>query len=327
MRVPLTGTRSSGKCKLSVTLTSAQILSGRPSSLTNAACEPEIAVACLSHSPQMAEDRDRRQGPAFRRGLADLTGAVKRFNPTLVIFFGPDHMRALSAIAPCFTVVRSASGYGDWGTARATYDIPAALTAALAEHLVAEGLDIATAGQLALDHGFGQSMGDIFGRLDAVPIIPLVINCVEAPLATAQRTAVLGEAVGSFVRGKVPGHERVLILASGGISHAPPSLAPGVRNLSEEERYRLIQNSLAAAADAINPKWDREFLALLAGENWRSVSEFTDSDLKPAGSGGAEVRTWIAALFAGGTSLSTVAYEPVPEWITGMGIATGGLVL
>jgi 2,3-dihydroxyphenylpropionate 1,2-dioxygenase len=295
--------------------------------LPNAACEPEIAVACLSHSPQMAEDRDQRQGATFRRGLADLTGAVRRFSPTLVIFFGPDHMRALSTIAPCFTVVRRATGYGDWGTARATYDIPAALTGALADHLVAEGLDIAIATQLALDHGFGQSMGDIFGGLDAIPTIPLIINCVDAPLATVRRTAALGEAVGSFIRGKVPGRDRVLILASGGISHAPPSLAPGVRDLSEESRYRLIQNSLAAAADAINPEWDREFLALLAGENWRSAGELTHSDLEPAGSGGAEVRTWIAALFAGGTSLATVAYEPVPEWITGMGIAVAGLTL
>jgi 2,3-dihydroxyphenylpropionate 1,2-dioxygenase len=33
------------------------------------------------------------------------------------------------------------------------------------------------------------------------------------------------------------------------------------------------------------------------------------------------VRTWIASAFTGGTPLSTVAYEPVTEWITGMGIA------
>ena len=33
------------------------------------------------------------------------------------------------------------------------------------------------------------------------------------------------------------------------------------------------------------------------------------------------MRTWIAAAFAAGTPLPTVVYEPVTEWITGMGIA------
>jgi 2,3-dihydroxyphenylpropionate 1,2-dioxygenase len=35
------------------------------------------------------------------------------------------------------------------------------------------------------------------------------------------------------------------------------------------------------------------------------------------------VRTWIAAAFASGIPLSAVVYEPVTEWITGMGIAAG----
>ena len=51
------------------------------------------------------------------------------------------------------------------------------------------------------------------------------------------------------------------------------------------------------------------------------MADLTADDLQPAGTGGAEVRNWIAAAFAGGGPLTTVAYEPVPEWITGMGIA------
>jgi 2,3-dihydroxyphenylpropionate 1,2-dioxygenase len=35
------------------------------------------------------------------------------------------------------------------------------------------------------------------------------------------------------------------------------------------------------------------------------------------------VRTWIAAAFAADAPLPTVVYEPVTEWITGMGIAAG----
>ena len=39
-----------------------------------------------------------------------------------------------------------------------------------------------------------------------------------------------------------------------------------------------------------------------------------------AGSGAHEVRTWLAGLAAVGEPLRWSAYEPVPEWITGMGV-------
>ena len=48
-------------------------------------------------------------------------------------------------------------------------------------------------------------------------MIPIVVNCVGAPLATIERTAALGEAVGSLLR-EMPDDERVLVIASGGIS-------------------------------------------------------------------------------------------------------------
>lgn len=141
------------------------------------------------------------------------------------------------------------------------------------------------------------------------------------PLPTAARTAALGRAVGEFLRHGVPDGERVLVIGSGGISHAPPSLVPGARDLTEEQRQRLISDNIARAAEAINPAWDQQFFATLAGTEWTRLADLTAEDLAPAGTGGAEVRTWIAAAFASGTPLSIVVYEPVTEWITGMGIA------
>jgi 2,3-dihydroxyphenylpropionate 1,2-dioxygenase len=98
---------------------------------------------------------------------------------------------------------------------------------AVGQHLAAAGIDIALAPHLRLDHGFGQSTSELFGSLPAVPLIPIVINCVDRPLPTAARTAALGRAVGEFLRCGLPGDERVLVIGSGGISHAPPSLVPG----------------------------------------------------------------------------------------------------
>jgi 2,3-dihydroxyphenylpropionate 1,2-dioxygenase len=269
----------------------------------------------------MAQDTNHVQGRRFRDGFAQVAKAVARYQPTLVVYFGPDHMRALAGIAPCFTVVESATGYGDWGTPQEDYRVPHERAVALGQYLAASGIDIALAPHLRLDHGFGQSTADLFGSLSAVPLIPIVINCVDRPLPTAARTAALGRAVGDFLRHEPPDGERVLVVGSGGISHAPPSLIPGARDLTEEQRQRLITDNIARAADAINPAWDEQFLATLASTSWARLAGLTAEDLAPAGTGGAEVRTWIAAAFTGGTPLSTVAYEPVTEWITGMGIA------
>jgi 2,3-dihydroxyphenylpropionate 1,2-dioxygenase len=157
--------------------------------------------------------------------------------------------------------------------------------------------------------------------LSAVPLIPIVINCVGRPIATAARTAALGTAVGEFVRRECSPDERVLVVGSGGLSHAPPSLVAGAQDLTEQERERLITDNMARAVEAINPEWDKQFLDRLSGSQWTGLASLTAQDLKPAGAGGAEVRTWIAAAFAGAAPLRTVAYQPVTEWITGMGIA------
>ena len=166
---------------------------------------PRIAAVALSHSPQMAQDTEHQQGSRFRDGFARVAKAVADFHPTLIIYFGPDHMRALAGIAPCFTVVESATGYGDWGTPAEDYRVPHERAIALGQHLAEAGIDIALAPHLRLDHGFGQSTSDLFGSLQAVPLIPVVINCVDRPLPTAARTAALGRAVGEFLRYRAPG--------------------------------------------------------------------------------------------------------------------------
>ncbi|KRD04661.1 hypothetical protein [Streptomyces sp. Root264] len=282
---------------------------------------PQIAAVALSHSPQMAQDTEHVQGAEFRAGFTKLAKAVQTYDPTLIVYFGPDHMRALAGIAPCFTVVESATGYGDWGTPQEDYDVPHDLALAMGEYLAAAGIDIAMAPDLRLDHGFGQSTFDLFGSLSAVPMIPIIINCVDRPLSTAKRTAALGAAVGAFLRSQIAADERVLVIGSGGISHAPPSLIPGARDLTEADRQKLITDNLAKAAEAINPAWEKKFLALLAGDQWEELADLTADDLAPAGTGGAEVRTWIACAFAGAEPLPTLVYQPVTEWITGMGIS------
>ena len=57
----------------------------------------------------------------------------------------------------------------------------------------------------------------------------------------------------------------------------------------------------------------------LTTRSW--VDEVTTDQLQAGGVGAHELRTWFAAYAAGDEGLETVAYEPVREWLTGLGIA------
>lgn len=280
-----------------------------------------LAGVALSHSPQMLADTQHTQGRRFRSAVAAAARAVQAYDPTLVVYFGPDHMRALAAIAPAFTTVERASGYGDWNTTRGSYDIPSQLVRDYVQHSASHGVEVAFAHELKLDHGFGQSTTDLFGRLDAVPMIPVIINCVDVPLATTSRVIELGHVTRRFLDTATSTDDRVLVIGSGGLSHAPPSLIPGADRLPEAERQALITDNMAQAIEAIRPDWDRHILTLLADGDLDTIAGLTSDDIEVAGTGAHEVRTWIAVAATVDQPLATVGYETVPEWITGMGIA------
>ena len=71
----------------------------------------------------------------------------------------------------------------------------------------------------------------------------------------------------------------------------------------------------------MNAQWDRWFLDRLAEGDLDAVADLGHDGIEAAaGSGGQEVRTWLVGLAAVGGGLAATGYEPVPEWITGMGL-------
>lgn len=278
----------------------------------------EAMTLCMSHSPGFARDQEETLGHEFRAGLAHVRDAVAAWDPTLVVFFGSDHRRAFGPILPAISVVHSAEGLGDSESPTGPYNVPADLAKGLTEHLLAADFDIATTKHIALDHGFGQTAADVLGSLDARPLVPIFINSATLPLARPGRSADLGRAVASFFENT---DERVLYIGSGGMSHNPPTLALTTEGLGEAERRALSAAHRAAAMDDIRPEWDRDILDRLSSDDTTWVDAITSDDLIVAGIGAHELRTWFAAYAAGNQGLDTVAYEPVREWLTGMGIA------
>lgn len=279
-------------------------------------------VVCASHSPGKERDTEHEFGRDFRSALAGAAEVVRQFDPDVVIVFGGDHRRAFRQIVPAFAVALSASILAEGSHPAGDLSVPTGIARGLSEYVLSAGFDIAVCREIALDHAFAQPVRDLLGALEAKPVIPVPVNCATAPLPAGRRVAEFGAAVGSYLDTL---DQRVLLIGTGGLSHSPPSLEVDTYDLSDAERAQLIKDGMAEARTKIRPQWDAEVLRAMAAWDVAALIDLVDGAHTHAGAGANEVRTWLAAGAAGGgRPVITQVYEPVPEWITGMAVATSG---
>jgi 2,3-dihydroxyphenylpropionate 1,2-dioxygenase len=278
----------------------------------------KFLAVCASHSPLLENVDAGEAGVKFFNAIEDAKATIAAFDPELVVFFGPDHFRALQGIVPPVTIATSAIGFGDWGTPEDPYVVPAELANELATYLLSQEFDVAIGSEVRIDHGFGQTFIQLFSALDAIPVIPIVLNCASMPRTSVSRAIDVAQSVGAFM---ATTHKRVLFLGSGGLSHQPPSMSAEVRALPSDEREAIARKSVLDAAKYVNAQWDETFLQALTTSNWSVLREYKDPELAEVGSGTHEIRTWVAAWAAAGAAAGRYTYVPIPEWITGMGVA------
>jgi protocatechuate 4,5-dioxygenase beta chain len=174
--------------------------------------------------------------------------------------------------------------------------------APLAEHVMhfgfEQGFDWAVAKTLSLDHS---TMIPIHLAVPAnVRAIPIYISCGVDPLIRGKRCQQLGRMLGEAVAAW-PGNERVVILGTGGISHWV-----GMADMGR-----------------LNIEFDQRVLQMVERKDVDGLAALTDAEIvDQAGNGALEVRNWIVAMSALPRFESRIlAYEPVQEWITGLGFA------
>ena len=311
------------------------------------------SLICASHSPLLyCYAREPEHWEGLQQAFAARAQAVAEFDPELVIAFGSDHFNGFFLkTMPAFCVGLRAEAAGDIGGFAGPVNVPEGTAAACVENLRANDVDAAVSYSMTIDHAFSQTITVVLGSLIARPVIPIFINCITTPFVPFRRTRMLGEAIGRFALAL---DKRVLLLASGGMSHHPTryypehgkgeqeveawklsggddpqSLTPGQwlerLDVMHHEGAGMIARGERTARDMrLNAESDQRFLDLLTQNR---LEEYDDWDqyrlVETGGIGSMELHTWIAAAAAhrsaGGRMPVQDFYSVMPE----LGIAAG----
>jgi len=300
-----------------------------------------VGFVGMSHSPfatLLPPAGDDQPGGRFLADAKRVAAAVAELAPDAVVVIGPDHFHAnfYDQMPPFVLGVEAATGFGDFGSTAGPLPVASGLAWAVRDGLAGAGFDLSLSYALTVDHGVVQSYEMTTGGI-VVPMVPLVLNTAAPPLPGLARCVALGRALGDAIR-RSPDAGRVLVVASGGLSHWLPSNDPRDPSVVGDRRDALIHGrrdarafaavreprvrAMAGNPDApVNADWDRWFLRQLRTGDLDPVVALGHEKLEhEAGSGGHEVRTWLVGHAAAGLPLVWDSYEPVPEWITGMGI-------
>ncbi|WP_230598263.1 MULTISPECIES: catechol 1,2-dioxygenase [Nocardiaceae] len=210
----------------------------------------------------------------------------------------------------------------------------------LARHLandMVEGgaFDPAFSARLQIDHGQSQAIQNLLDGI-YVPIVPIVVNVFAPPLPTFARCREFAAALRESLE-RESSSKRVVVIESGGLSHRLPW--PDWREPHGDDEDFMVQARLdgrdnwsqydirrreiiRAAQSSITPSFDDYVLRLFEKGNADEMADYsTDYVEKEAGNGAQELRTWLMmSTLLRDVAGERVAYEAIPEWLTGMGI-------
>jgi aromatic ring-opening dioxygenase catalytic subunit (LigB family) len=169
----------------------------------------------------------------------------------------------------------------------------AKLSAELLDACLSGGFDPTFSDELLFDHATMLPLHFLNPNM-AVPVVPVIVNTLTPPMPAPKRCFDFGKLLGRELERSA---KRVAFIATGGLSHWPGEAQHG----------------------KINVPFDKKFLdTLISGDRKKLASYSHDEIHSEAGSGGHEIRTWIA--LAGALpewQADLIAYEPVVPWATG----------
>jgi hypothetical protein len=240
--------------------------------------------ACLS-----AMDQLRDKVASLRPDVLVIVGDDQHENlvddnmPPFMIFIGPEAEASVSL--RYLNQSRSEN--------RTKYDIADQLGVALVTGLMEHGFDPAYSKKTRYDGGLGHAFARVLKFL--VPnadcrVLPVMVNTYYPPAPSAKRCLQFGQTLASLIR-EFPGNERVVIAASGGLSHTK-----------------------------IDEALDQKFIAALKNNDQASMGAMPSSVFRE---GTSEILNWIAVAAAANKPGTMIDYQPLYRTKTGVGCAMG----
>ena len=255
-----------------------------------------FATSHILMSSQGVEDRAAR----VVDGMVEIGRRVRACEPDLIVVITNDHMFNLNLSLQAPFVIGTADSYTPFGDLDVPRE-PRPGHRAFAEEFIGyaaeAGFDLARAEEIRPDHGV--SLPLLFADPKrAIPVVPLYLNLLMNPMPSAARCWRLGQTLRRFVRERCASAQRVVVLGAGGLSHW-----------------------VGHETVDVNEAWDRAFLADMSAGRFAEWVGKSRADIEQAaGNGGLEIIHWLfMAAAADARGAEVIFYEPMTEWMTGMG--------
>lgn len=268
-----------------------------------------VGAFATSHSPGITgfpERAEPAQRKAVEEAFADVRDRIAALEPDALVVVSVEHFtNFFLANLPAFAVCTSDSYLGPVtaemgrfiGVDQHQYPGAGALGRHLYEYALASEFDPSLVeGALAFDENFCVPLKHLDPQ-SRYPLVPIIVNGVNPPWPTPRRCYEFGRMVRSAIEAQ-DAYQRVVVIGTGGLSHWVGMPESGT----------------------INEEFDRDFLARLEAGDRERLTAYTQGDIDAAGNGAHEIRTWLVAAGAAQTSFETLAYEPVPAWLTGTAV-------
>ena len=267
-----------------------------------------VGAFAASHGPLIAREWDNLpEGPktALQDAFDETGRRLKALEPDVLVMLSPDHwVNFFINNLPSFCI-----GIGDEHDGppepfmQAVYPhktLPG--HPGFGRHLLDTALendfDPAISHRLTLDHGFCVPLWRM-GLDPSLPIVPVTVNDLEAPMPTLRRCIAWGKMLRQAID-SYPDDLRVAVLGTGGLSHSI-----GEPTMGE-----------------IDEPFDELCIDLFKNADDNALAAGLEKALATTGNGAEEVRDWVIVHAAAGSKgFDLIDYTPIPEVYVGCGMA------
>jgi catalytic LigB subunit of aromatic ring-opening dioxygenase len=260
----------------------------------------------LAEKPELEKETEEMKWTKWRRcmdAIGVLRSDLEALRPDVIVIVGDDqHENILDDNTPPFTVFIGAEAEASTSLKylkqpksenRARYTVDGPLGAGLLRDLMNTGFDPAYSKMTRYEGGLGHAFARVLKFLTAnlnCRILPIMVNTYFPPAPSPQRCVQFGRGLAQAIR-RTPGDQRVVVIASGGLSHTK-----------------------------INEALDKQFLEKIERNDVDGMAQMAGSLFVE---GTSEILNWIVVAAAADQKAEVIDYQPLYRTKTGVGCAMG----